>query len=83
MATRSRPKGASTTRAGYRNRNGQVVQRRTNLRGNDHLQWIYVLKCSQCAHEYGANGSDIFQRRCPRHQGGAAGLPFRPRSDHS
>lgn len=63
-----------TTEPGYRNRNGQVVLRRTDLPGNDHNQMTYVLRCDGCGHEYGANGSDIFQRRCPAHDGGAAGL---------
>ncbi|CAB4711976.1 MAG: hypothetical protein F2663_10180 [Actinobacteria bacterium] len=64
-----------TTREGYRNRNGQVNVRRTNIPGNDHLQVVYVLKCGRCGAEYGANGSDIFQRKCPRCQGGMPGLP--------
>ena len=63
-----------TTEPGYRNRNGQVVLRRTDLPGNDHNQMTYVLRCDGCGHEYGANGSDIFHRRCPNHDGGAAGL---------
>jgi hypothetical protein len=64
-----------TTQIGYENRNGQVVIRATGKPGNDHLQYIYVLRCGTCLHEYGANGSDIFQRKCPECQGGAAGLP--------
>lgn len=63
-----------TTETGYRNRNGQVVLRKTNLPGNDHNQFIYVLRCENCGHEYGANGSDIFQRRCPNHDTGKEGL---------
>jgi hypothetical protein len=68
--------GKGTTEIGYRNRNGQVVLRKTDLPGTDHLQITYVLRCEQCGHEYGANGSDIFQRRCPAHDGGAKGLPI-------
>jgi hypothetical protein len=68
--------GKGTTEPGYRNRNGQVVIRPTHLAGTDHYQYIYVLRCGKCGHEYGANGSDIFQRRCPHHQGGAPGLPI-------
>ena len=64
-----------TTETGYRNRNGQVVLRRTDLPGSDHNQIIYVLRCDTCGHEYGANGSDIFQRRCPAHDEGMPGLP--------
>ncbi|TFI56451.1 hypothetical protein E2493_20150 [Sphingomonas parva] len=61
---------------GYVNRNRQEVLRATGQPGNDHNQTIYVLRCGECGHEYGANGSDIFQRRCPEHDGGAAGLAF-------
>ena len=66
--------GKGTTEPGYRNRNGQVVVRRTDLAGTDHNQYVYVLRCEACGYEYGANGSDIFQRRCPNCQGGAPGL---------
>ncbi|WP_225421616.1 hypothetical protein [Sphingomonas parva] len=72
--TRSSAKG--TTEIGYVNRNRQEVLRATGQPGNDHNQTIYVLRCGECGHEYGANGSDIFQRRCPEHDGGAAGLAF-------
>jgi hypothetical protein len=65
-----------TTQPSYTNRNGQVVVRPTKLPGNDHLQFIYVLRCARCESEYGANGSDIFQRKCPSCQGGAPGLPY-------
>lgn len=64
-----------TTEIGYVNRNRQVVVRKTDLPGNDHNQVVYVLRCGVCDHEYGANGSDIFQRRCPKHDSGAKGLP--------
>lgn len=65
-----------TTAIGFRNRNNQIVLRKTDLSGNDHNQMTYVLRCEQCGHQYGANGSDIFQRRCPAHDGGAPGLPI-------
>jgi hypothetical protein len=71
-----RNSGSPTTQPGYTNRNGQVVIRPTQLPGNDHLQFIYVLRCGGCDSEYGANGSDIFQRKCPSCQGGAPGLPY-------
>lgn len=65
-----------TTEIGFVNRNNQTVIRRTDVPGTDHGQRVYVLHCGQCGHEYGANGSDIFLRKCPRHAGGAAGLPY-------
>jgi hypothetical protein len=64
----------STTMPGYENRNGQIVVRGTGKLGTDHLQYVYVLKCKPCGHEYGANGSDIHLRKCPVCQGGAPGL---------
>jgi precorrin-8X/cobalt-precorrin-8 methylmutase len=66
---------SKTTQPGYENRNGQVVVRATGVTGTDHGQYVYLLRCSGCAHEYGANGSDIFQRKCPNCQRGASGLP--------
>jgi hypothetical protein len=66
----------STTAPGFVNRRQQVVLRNTGLPGNDHGQVIYVLRCGACGNEYGANGSDIFQRKCLRCQGGAPGLPI-------
>ena len=63
-----------TTRPGYTNRNNQTVLRGTRLPGNDHNQYVYVLRCGNCGHEYGSNGSDNWQRRCPACDGGAPGL---------
>lgn len=71
-----RPSKGKTTVPGFVNRNGQHVLRATGLPGNDHVQLIYVLRCDTCRHEYGANGSDIFQRKCPACQGGAPGLRY-------
>jgi hypothetical protein len=84
QATRLYPAGSAagqgsdppTTEPGYLNRNGQRVIRETGKAGNDHLQFVFVLRCDACSTEYGANGSDIFQRRCPSCQGGAPGLPL-------
>lgn len=64
----------TTTAGGYVNRNGQVVIRNTGLPGTDHMQFIYQLACSRCGNVYGANGSDIHERKCPQCQSGASGL---------
>jgi len=48
----------------------------TDLEGTDHNQYVYVLRCNRCGQEYGANGSDIWLRKCPYCQGGAEGLPL-------
>jgi hypothetical protein len=65
-----------TTAIGYMNRNQQKVIRRAEEPGNDQGQRLYVLRCGTCGHEYGANGSDIFQRKCPHHDGGAPGFAY-------
>ena len=67
-------KPKQTTEIGYTNRNKQAVIRKTDMPGNHHNQMIYVLRCGECKHEYGANGADIFQRRCPKCGGGTPGL---------
>jgi endonuclease III len=59
-----------TTYTGYVNKNGQVVVRNTRTAGTDKNQYIYQLACSHCGHVYGANGSDIHERKCPQCQGG-------------
>ena len=43
--------GRPTTQPGYTNRNDQIVIPPTNLPGNDHLQFIYVLRCARCESE--------------------------------
>ncbi len=68
--------GAGTTEQGYRNRNGQTVIRRTDSPGNDHNQVVYELECDACGCLYGANGSGIWQRKCPKCGGGRPGLSY-------
>lgn len=65
-----------TTQIGYINRNNQQNMGHKNIPGNDHRQYSYKLKCLKCGHEYGANGTDIFQRKCPKCQGGKPGIPY-------
>lgn len=59
-----------TTEAGYVNRNNQINQGRTNEPGTDNGQWFYTMQCQNCGYIYKANGTDIFQRKCPNCQGG-------------
>ena len=72
----TRRRSADTTQVGYINRNGQEVVRPTGKPDTDHGQYVYVLRCRTCGQEYGVNGSDIFRRRCPAHDGGAPGIEF-------
>lgn len=60
-----------TTDVGYLNRNNQRNMGRTKADGTDHMQYLYTMRCENCDHEYFANGSDIFQKKCPKCQGGA------------
>ncbi len=65
-----------TTKIGYINKNNQQNLGRSNKLGNDHMQYSYKMKCLICNHEYGSNGSDIFQRKCPNCGGGKPGIPY-------
>lgn len=65
-----------STRPGFTNANGQSVVRPTDLPGTGFGQKIYVLRCGRCSEEDGANGSDIWLRKCPKCQGGRLGLAF-------
>ena len=66
-----------TTGIGFINKNRQQVIGATNLSGNDHNQRVYILQCLKDKYKYGANGSDIWQRKCPKHQGGKPGLKYK------
>ena len=65
---------AYSTSPGWENRNSQVVIRNTGLEGTDSGQSVYELECKHCRNRYGANGTDIWQRRCPNCQRGRPGL---------
>ena len=71
----------SLRKPGDINPNDQILISRTDRSGTDHLQYVWVLVCARrtsdgviCGHRYGANGSDFHIRKCPKCQGGAAGL---------
>lgn len=68
-------KSKGTTAIGYVNKHGNRVLQKTDQPGNDHLQRTYVLQCPS-GHDFGSNGSDLWQRKCPTCQGGAAGLAY-------
>ena len=67
-----------TTAIGYVNRNKQNCCGTRGIKGTDHAQLSYKLKCmvDGCGHEYGANGTDIFQRKCPKCQSGMPGIEY-------
>lgn len=70
--------GTETTRVGYVNRNNQRCAGHRGMAGTDHGQRSYRMECleAKCGQVYGANGTDVFQRKCPRCQGGAPGIGF-------
>ena len=63
------------TTIGFRNREGQEVIRKTNREGSAPGQRVFILQCSVCDHEYGADGCDIYDRLCPKCQDGPPALP--------
>jgi len=65
-----------TTTVGFINRNNQRCAGHRNAAGTDHGQFSYRMECLGCGHVYGTNGTDVFQRKCPKHQGGRDGIPF-------
>ena len=67
-----------STDIGYINKNNQEVIRRTDIQGTDYQQRVYVVRCNKpnCGYEYGANGTDLFERMCPKCQNGAPGLSY-------
>ena len=73
-AIRNTVQRGRSTMVGEENRNQQVVLRRSDAKPSPRGQKVYALRCGRCAHEYGANGCDVFQRKCPKCQGGAAGI---------
>ncbi len=70
--------GTKTTRIGYINRNRQKCTGHRGVAGNGPRQLAYRMMCLDCSHVYGANGADVFQRRCPKSkcQGGRDGILF-------
>ncbi len=70
----------ATTVPGYRNANKQVVIRDTGFASESFPgQRVYEMRCGACDFRYGANGTDVFKRLCPKCQGGAAGEKLRER----
>jgi hypothetical protein len=69
---------SETTAIGYINRNNQMCTGHRGKPGTDHGQLAYRMLCMHaiCGAMYGANGTDVFQRKCPNCQDGAPGLAF-------
>ncbi len=65
--------GKGTTTPGFVNRNGQITIRDTGGPGTDFGARNFQLACTHCGHNYGANSSDIWERKCPKCQDGQPG----------
>lgn len=61
---------AQTTQPGYVNKHGQKNIGKTDRPGTDNLQWFYQMECSKCGYRYLSNGSTIYEKKCPKCQGG-------------
>ena len=53
-----------------------LAQQSDKGKGTDYNQYAYKVCCIHCEHIYGANGSDMHERKCPECQGGEPGIPF-------
>jgi hypothetical protein len=65
-----------TTQIGFITRRNQKCLGHRGRPGNDHLQKAYGMECLNCGKKYGANGTDIFQRRSPGCQQGKPGIAY-------
>lgn len=54
-----------TTETGYINKNNQRNNGKTDIPGTDYGQWFYDMECLECGHKYHANGSNIYEVKCP------------------
>ena len=61
---------------GKANKNGQRCCGHRGVPGTDNLQYAYKVECLKCGYVYGANGTAMFERRCPECQGGDPGIPY-------
>jgi hypothetical protein len=77
-----RDRSGDSVEIGYLNPNGQQCCGHCGVRGTDHGQYAYKTECTICGYVYGTNGSDMFERRCPECQKGAAGIKLLENSKH-
>jgi hypothetical protein len=64
------------TQIGYINRNKQRCEGTGGIAGTDRNAYAYKMVCLLCKHVYGSNGTDVFQRKCPKCQNGKPGIRF-------
>jgi len=61
---------------GYFNPNGQQCCGHCGVQGTGHGQYAFKTECAICGYVYGTNGTDMYERRCPECQEGAAGIQY-------
>lgn len=59
-----------STQLGYINKNQQKNLGKTDEKGTDNNQYFYKMECLKCGYKYNSNGTDIWQRKCPKCQSG-------------
>lgn len=65
-----------SVQVGYVNSQGQRCCGHRGVPGTDHEQYAYKVECTKCGYVYGANGTDVHERRCPECQRGAPGIRY-------
>lgn len=63
-------KVVKSTEIGYINKNRQKNIGKTEQAGTDYNQFLYEMECMDCGHKYHTNGSNIYEKKCPKCQGG-------------
>ena len=58
--------GLKSTDDGYINKNEQKNLGKTSKPGTDNNQWFYQMECLKCGHQYYSNGTNIYERKCPK-----------------
>ena len=66
----------TTTKIGYVNKRKQECLGHRDQAGTDYNQRAYKMRCRHCGHVYGANGSDVHHRKCPKCQCGKPGIAY-------
>ena len=61
---------------GYLNPHGQQCCGHCGVLGTDHGQYEYKTECAIYGYVYGTNGFDVYERRCPECQEGAARIKY-------
>ena len=52
------------TRIGQINRNWQICLGHRGKKGTDNGPYAFMMVCLVCGHQYGANGSNVYECKC-------------------